>query len=256
MWYWHWMTLLGETFIVNTRTYEGMCYVLESLRRAAGTDWRANAHTLRNTALVRTYSKRLNMRHQCPGCRCCLILLPHWEERAAQKIWYQWMNHNDANRLPIVYDLMNPPQHRLIYRYPIRKHSSIRNENCSIDFIDGDKNGKLDMGAVAKSSFSMEKKLTLHCTTVRLRPFIDTINQSHHKYNAQFSDVRLYCMDGKWIGATQNICLTIPWSIARAMRLTMNLESIDFWCMITERILSLKIYLRTGTTYLRSFSHR
>lgn len=134
------------------------------LRKIAGTDWGANAHILRTTALALVYS---TAEYAAPVWYKCahvdkidcqlnetmriitgsvqstpLQWLPVLSniappvlrrEKAAQKIWFQYMNHPNGDRIPIVHDLMNPPPHRLISRSPIWKDSTIRNVEYSME---------------------------------------------------------------------------------------------------------------------------
>lgn len=133
------------------------------LRKIAGTGWGANGHTLRTTALALVYSSaeyaapvwyksahvdkidcQLNETMRIITASVQSTPLP-WlpvlsniapqalrREAAAHKIWFQLINHRDAEKLPIGHDLTNPPPHRLTSRHPIWKDPDIQSEDFSI----------------------------------------------------------------------------------------------------------------------------
>ncbi len=159
------------TYLERPLTYQKNSEVLSQklktrnnlLRKLAGTGWGANGHTLRITALALVYSTaeyaapvwyksahvdkidcQLNETMRIITASVQSTPLP-WlpvlaniappalrREEAAHKNWFQLMNHPEAEKLPIVHDLMNPPPHRLKSRHPIWKDPDIQFEGFSI----------------------------------------------------------------------------------------------------------------------------
>lgn len=146
---------------------EDRCQKIKSrnniVEKISGTDWGANAHTTRTTALSLVYSTaefaapvwyksahadkidvQLNQTMRIitgavdstpvPWLHVLSnIAPPHLRrESAAHREWTKIMEHPNLSAAPIKHDLMNPPPHRLTSRHPIWKDYTIQNRNFSI----------------------------------------------------------------------------------------------------------------------------